>query len=548
MRSVLYASNHRTWLGNARLSILVISVKVVTTFLFVTKQIVKVDKDGKKDTSNLVSGSNCDILLQTAKAGVVNPETFDRTECRILFDSGSQRSYIASEWCSKLMLSPIRKEKLLINTFGDMNAGIKEIDVVRVKLINKKEEDCGFFELLVVPLICSPLSCQRTKMAKSKYDHLKDLYLADFVGNAGSIQIQILIGTDYYFSLITGRCKRGEPDSPVALESRLGWILSGPVERCAGNNVASNHISITHSMLVEDSKHYGVENECAKNEVYQKFSRFWEVESAEGYKDIMDQFTRDIVFENSKYFISLPFNENRYLIPDNFKLCNRRLDVLRKRLLRDPELAKNYCNIFSQYEKDGIIEKVLDTDENPDYVHYLPHHPVIRNDKESTKLRPVFDASSHEKNELSLNDCLETGPNLILKIFDILVRFRFNEVVVLADIKQAFLNIGIRKEDTNYLRFLYYEDIFAEHPSVCVYRLLRVLFGAKPSPFLLNATIRHHSMRFVNHDRAFVEHFLRNLYIDDVVSGAKSVEEGFDLQKGERNDVKRWFYASKMGF
>lgn len=31
----------------------------------------------------------------------------------------------------------------------------------------------------------------------------------------------------------------------------------------------------------------------------------------------------------------------------------------------------------------------------------------------TTKLRPVFDASSKEKNQLSLNDCLQKGENLI---------------------------------------------------------------------------------------------------------------------------------------
>ena len=40
-------------------------------------------------------------------------------------------------------------------------------------------------------------------------------------------------------------------------------------------------------------------------------------------------------------------------------------------------------------------------------------------------------------------DCLHAGPNLLAKIFDILLRFRLNYIGILADIKQAFLNLKI---------------------------------------------------------------------------------------------------------
>ena len=46
----------------------------------------------------------------------------------------------------------------------------------------------------------------------------------------------------------------------------------------------------------------------------------------------------------------------------------------------------------------------------------------------------------------SLNDCVYSGPNLLLKTFDILLRFGFNFIAILADSKQAFLNVQILKE------------------------------------------------------------------------------------------------------
>ena len=45
-------------------------------------------------------------------------------------------------------------------------------------------------------------------------------------------------------------------------------------------------------------------------------------------------------------------------------------------------------------------------------VFYLPHHAVIREDKQTTKTRVVFDASERDLNGVSLNSCLEAGPAL----------------------------------------------------------------------------------------------------------------------------------------
>ena len=89
-------------------------------------------------------------------------------------------------------------------------------------------------------------------------------------------------------------------------------------------------------------------------------------------------------------------------------------------------------------KKNGIIERVPDEEiaKERGGVHYLPHQPVIRIDKETTKIRAVFDASC-QVDAPFLNECLYADPNLISKIFDTLIRFRSNEIALLADIKQA---------------------------------------------------------------------------------------------------------------
>ena len=73
----------------------------------------------------------------------------------------------------------------------------------------------------------------------------------------------------------------------------------------------------------------------------------------------------------------------------------------------------------------GIIEEVpREESVGCGPVFYMPHRPVIRESSVSTKVRPVFDASSKGFNGLSLNDCMEVGPCLLSNLTEILLRFR----------------------------------------------------------------------------------------------------------------------------
>ena len=117
--------------------------------------------------------------------------------------------------------------------------------------------------------------------------------------------------------------------------------------------------------------------------------------------------------------------------------------------------------------------------------HYLPHHAVIKLDRETTETRIVLDASARsDKNEPSLNDILYSGPCLLPLIEDILLRLRLGRIAVNADIQQAFLQISVNECHRNYLTFLWYNNIFDEN-SLKVYRFDRVLFGLTCSLFLL---------------------------------------------------------------
>lgn len=55
------------------------------------------------------------------------------------------------------------------------------------------------------------------------------------------------------------------------------------------------------------------------------------------------------------------------------------------------------------------------------------------------------------------------------------------------------------------------------------------MFGVSASPFLLNATLKHHIENFRKEDPSFVDTFIRSLYVDDITYGANDDDEAYTL-------------------
>ena len=246
----------------------------------------------------------------------------------------------------------------------------------------------------------------------------------------------------------------------------------------------------------------------------------------------MKRFNDELNFNGVLFCVKLPFREHNEILSDNFQNSNTRLVQLLNKL--NPEFLANYDEIIKTYEKENI-EKI-ETVGKPGSVHYLPHHVVIKNERDRTKTCIVFDASSKIGNNHSLNDFLQSGPCLLPLIFDILLRFRIGDVALVADIKQAFLNIEIDEGDSGFLRFLWVENI-SEKGKIVVYRFLRVLFGVTSSPFLLGATIKSHVTKYIVAQIAVValKKLLQDMYVDDVATSFRTMGEGlefyFELKK-----------------
>ena len=332
---------------------------------------------------------------------------------------------------------------------------------------------------------------------------------------------------------MNGEAVHGE-SGPTAVKSKLGWLLSGPIGEGISNNYVGSHLAITGELK---SLYYTNDHDELLNTV----KDFWETESI-GIKEQLTQeetkgteFLRDVNYDGKRYKVDLPWREDCMPSSDNYQMCSSRLKFLRHKLSQEPALLNEYHNIMQEQEEAGIIERAENLCGNEDInkgIHFSPHHAVVRKDRETTKVRIVYDGSAKSsKQERSLNDCLETGPNFIPHIFDMLVKFRWNTVGLTADIEKAFLNVGIKEEHRDMLRFLWFKDPLAENPEVVQFRFNHLVFGLRPSPSILCSTIKHHLQLYRQSEPEMTELLENSLYVDDLITGDDDYKAAFAIYK-----------------
>ncbi|XP_057310540.1 uncharacterized protein LOC130648504 [Hydractinia symbiolongicarpus] len=400
--------------------------------------------DEQNQSSNVnVVGCHDSTLLQTANAHLLNTDknSVVFSGC-VLFDNCSQKSFITSNAKQRSKLKIIRSEILNVKVFGDNSEKPRKLDVVKVKIKNAHSNDYSVIEAYVMDMICSPLSNQRVDLAQTL---LPNICLAD--NNASDKkQIDVLIGANYYWNFVTGQIIKTE-NALTAVQTILGWTLNGNVR------VSSSTVNVANVLLSHKGHELSTDN----------LKKFWQVEDINEVDTTftIGKFSEKIDFDGERYSVPLPWKQDHEQIPDNFQNSRNRLTSVFRRLKAKAELLQQYDDIIKQQKCDGIIEQVTEPPPPPGKVHYLRHHYVLKEDKSTTKVRIVYDASS---NSPSLNDCLEKGPSLLPLLMDILIRFGTYKVAVASDIKQAFLNVANNTPDRDLLRFLWFDDITKENP------------------------------------------------------------------------------------
>lgn len=215
--------------------------------------------------------------------------------------------------------------------------------------------------------------------------------------------------------------------------------------------------SISSNLIISgDCPFTGHENE----ELVSTLETLWETESIgiQGAKIKTCQ-TEPKEFVNIKhngqrYEIELPWKNDCLPIPDtDYNLCYNRLKSMHFKWSKTPNVLREYNSVIQEQLAAGSIDKgknLASEEENKEDVQYLPHDAVIRMDRETTKLRIVYEGSAKfPGQQLSHNDCLASSPNYIPQLAEVLMKFRWNQIAITAYIEKAFLMISIQGNQIN---------------------------------------------------------------------------------------------------
>lgn len=484
------------------------------------------DTDNSEDNTSVANHMACcakiktnkQILLATALVNV-RAKSGEYQVFRALLDQGSQASFVTEATVQGLGLKKIPVNGRISGLGGD-KSGMTAKFMVILKVQSRLDPE---FQMEITAYVLQNVTSflPGRKMRTPEWIEAHQLYLADPTYSTPN-KIDILLGADAYCQILKEGLLRGPAGTPVAQCTTLGWILSGQANM---EFEGDETVKVLHAW-VDD-------NEVIK--------RFWELENEPTGKSSKilseEELKCEEIFATTttrnsegRYVVKLPFREEDPSCKhgDSREIAVKRLKALERKLCKNLDLKHKYKAVINEYLELGHMELVPDNDEKQEVSVYLPHHAVIRDDKSTTKLRIVFDASCKNTQGVSLNDSLMIGPTLQPELRHLIIRWRRHPVCIIGDIVKMYRMVRVADEDTDYQRIVWRDNTDEE---IKTYRLLTVTFGTASAPYLavkaLNQVALDHAAKYP----LAAEKVPKEFYMDDLMTGCESIEEGIQIYK-----------------
>lgn len=458
--------------------------------------------------------SKSDILLATAWIRVSSSSGHSRV-ARALLDQGSVATVMTTKLTQQLKANKIR---VAVSISGIGNTETNAQYATNINIAPVSGVGPTFSTTALIARTLTQYTPQRAP-SKPLENHIRGLPLADR-DPSSSHPIDIIIGADLYGFLLLDGVHRGSLNEPIAQKTVFGWILSGPT----GYNTAAKTQSLhVHHCVVADT-------------IDKEIRRFWEIDElpCKTYLTEEEQLcenhfkcthSRD---SSGRYIVRLPFKRNPPInIGESRSIAKNMLFQLEKRMQDKPDHYAEYQSFLKEYEELGHMTKVSSDSRKDTTIVFLPHHAVIRNHSQTTRLRVVFNASCPTSNGTSLNDHLMTGPKLQTDLPSIILRWRQYRYVLTADITKMYRQILIDSRDAGYQHIFWRQSL--SNP-VEEYQLRTLTYGTTPAPYL---ALRVLQQLGIDEGASYplASSVLRDhIYVDDCVFGADDMETAIETR------------------
>ncbi|XP_058810347.1 uncharacterized protein LOC131675396 [Phymastichus coffea] len=423
---------------------------------------------------------------------------------RALLDSCSTVNLITEEFANKLKLPKLACSINIGAVDGSSTVSNNYVRATFHSVYNNSSHELNF---LIVKKIIDYVPNET--FPRERFDIPKNIKLADPEFHVPK-SVDVLLASNTTLSLLSvGQIKLDHEGSQIIFQkTMLGWVVAGGSHVLTPSSRASCNVVKLDRLL----------------------ERFWNIEDLDHEplksrddvaceRHYVENTQRD---ESGRYIVRLPFRDNKFELGHSRRQALQRFQALERKFGANPSFKEQYVKSMDEYIALGHM--TLCDDESKDG-YYIPHLAIMKESSETTKCRPVFDASAKTSNGISLNDVLMPGPTIQDTIFKQILRFRTHQYVVTADIEKMYRQILVHPDDRKYQKILWYIQ-----GRIRTFILNTVTFGTSTAPFLAIRTL-HQLARDEAKDFPHVSKLLlRDFYFDDFVSGADSIEEVLSIQ------------------
>lgn len=437
------------------------------------------------------------ILLCTAQVELIDSQTSETHTVRALLDNGSQSSFITEKMQRKLNLSCSNTNISIAGINNKLTNTTKRCNIKLKSRINLFHANVS---CLLVPDITGMLPS--SKINPSEWNIPKSIELADPTYYVPS-EIDLLLGADIYWEIVDSKQIKLGKNKPTLLKSKLGWLVSGPT--------GVSPTTTTHSNFSQ--------------EIRDSLTKFWEVEDVPALPTNNNKFSNEeqycenhfientIRLSNGRFCVKLPLREvPSETLGDSYVIAKRRFLNLERKLNKS-KIKDDYTEFINEYKRLGHLTEVS----RPSFGYYIPHHAVIRESSETTRLRVVFDASCKTSTSKSLNDIQFVGPVVQDDLMAILLRFRQYTYVVTGDIEKMYRQVMVHESQRHLQLILWRED---ESQPLKTLQLNTVTYGTASAPYLSTRCLVQLAAECT--DEAVANTIRHDFYVDDLNTGSDS--------------------------
>ncbi|XP_062703981.1 uncharacterized protein LOC134286385 [Aedes albopictus] len=255
-------------------------------------------------------------------------------------------------------------------------------------------------------------------------------------------------------------------------------------------------------------------------------------------RQILAQTTRRT--DSGRFECGLLWKSDDFELPGSYKMAERRMVCLEKKLGEDPALKMKVLEQIDEYLDRGYAHKATEDelrDSDQRRVWYLPIG-IVQNPRKPGKVRIVWDAAARIGNT-SLNSMLLTGPDLLTPLLKVMYGFRQRQYAAVGDVRKMFHQLLVRQEDRRAQRFLFRTD---PEQAPIIYVMDVVVFGTSCSPCLAQHVKNANAEEYKDLYPDAASAIINKTYVDDFLDNRDSIEEMVRIV----NEV-RWIF-DQAGF